>query len=185
MDGFVGTPLTSGDLVDVSTVGGATVAASLSLLHASTAASLSGSGMAIPLVPFLNSGFSGGLTDDWRGTNAGGNMGISLPLYPNIALQEITLTIEPNAGHGGILPSGMPFLQVWTSSTFAHANAGLVGSVADTSANTTIYEASHTLQLTFGTPLTTINALNTWLRINDESGGVSGLRLKRLLGIYF
>lgn len=112
-------PFDSSDLADTSTVGGANVAASLSLLHASTAASLSGSGMAIPLVPFLNSGFSGGLTDDWRGTNAGGNMGISLPLYPNIALQEITLTIEPNAGHGGILPSGMPFLQVWTSSTFA------------------------------------------------------------------
>lgn len=178
-------PLNSSDLPDTSAVGGDTVAASLNLLHASTAASLSGSGMVIPLIPFLNTGFSGGLTDDFRGTNAGGDMGVSVPLYPNVALREITLTIEPNIGHGGVLPSGMPFFQVWTSSTFAHATAGLVASVVDTSANTTIYEASHSLQITFGTPLTAINAMNTWLRINDESGGVSGLRLKNLVGIYF
>lgn len=145
---------------------------------------LSGSFVAVPIIPFLNTGFSGGLTDDFRGTNAGGNMGISLPLYPNVALRQINLTIEPNTGHGGVLPSGMPFFQVWTSSTFAHATAGLVGSVVDASANATIYEASHTLQFTFGTPLTTINALNTWLRINDESGGVSGLRLKSITAVY-
>ncbi len=163
-----------------STVTGATVSNALDTLKvgsdAGTIARAAFFGIATPIIPLWGSAnWTGGITDDYSGVGVGGALGIAISLYPGLTLTTILVSIEPNTGHGA-LPAGMPFVQLWATSGFAHATAGLRAVVVDATPGVFGYELQHTLSLT-GLAITTANTDSAWLRINDETG-LSGLRLK-------
>jgi len=172
------------EIPNESTVSGTSVSDALDALKTTSDAALTAfSGIRIPIIPLLStSGWVGGITDDYMGTGVGGAMGIALPLYPGLRLTTVYVSIEPATGHGGVLPSGMPFVQCYITSPSAHTSAGNIGTVVDASPNATVYEGQHTLTLTLSSPRT-VNDQNAWLRINDETG-VPGLRIKWIAAVY-
>lgn len=91
----------------------------------------------------------------------------NLDLPVGCTIVSIEFGVDGAAGHGGILPT-MPyaFLYQQDPSTLTLSS---IGSATDTSANTTIYEAFHTVTMTVGAPY--YAATPYFLTFAGESGG--------------
>lgn len=109
---------------------------------------------------------------------AGHNIAASLDVTHGATLSSVSVSIHPDS-HGS-LPANMPFLRVYKTA-FATGTATQIGSTAtDSSANTTAYDAAHTITVGGLTEVIDRSAYSYHTEFFAESGANSDDNTKYL-----
>ncbi len=105
-----------------------------------------------------------------QGTISGFWVVCSVPeLPPNAVISNLQVQVSSPVTHSGTLPAVMPRIAI--AGVDATGTAVEIASQVDTSANTTVYEALHTITVTLSTPV--LPGLAYTLQVRGENGANS------------